>query len=433
MRRLSFLLLAINLIAAPAAFGAVTDDDLELMRQQLAAMSDRLDALAAENEELKRTQAQTGADVAEVRTSIVEVHDTVAEAASGSWTDSIRMDGDFRYRYERIDAEGKDLRRRNRIRARANIRADLTDDVEVGFGLATGGDDPVSTNQTLGAGGSSKNIVLNLAYADWEATEGLHLIAGKYKNPLTRVGKQALMWDGDWTPEGLAATYKRNWFFAKAIGTWLESDSKTGNDAFSWGGQIGAKAEIGGMRLTGGLGYYSIRTKGKRTPFGDPGDPGDYFGNTAVEAGGLACGTTPDTDCVYLYDYLLTEVFAEAAFDIGNLPTSVFFDYVNNSDPDENNTGWTMGTRVGQAKDRGQMQFSYFYAEKEADAMLGLLTDSDFAGGGTDNKGHFLKFTYGVNKTWAIGAQYFVNEVDVSSGNKSDYNRLMIDTQWKWK
>ena len=65
--------------------------------------------------------------------------------------------------------------------------------------------------------------------------------------------------------------------------------------------------------------------------------------------------------------------------------------------------------------------------------MLGLITDSDFAGGGTDSTGHFLKLNFGVNKTWTVGAQYFINEIDVVSGSKSDYNRLMIDTQWKWK
>jgi hypothetical protein len=65
--------------------------------------------------------------------------------------------------------------------------------------------------------------------------------------------------------------------------------------------------------------------------------------------------------------------------------------------------------------------------------MLGLVTDSDFAGGGTDNKGHFLQLNYGINKSWSIGAQYFINEIDISSGNSRDYNRLMLDTQWKWK
>lgn len=432
MKRI-LVLIAASFVASPAALAAVSEDEFEELRRQLAAVSQRLDELAAENSALRPAQGKAATAITDVQTGVAEV--TVAQnpAAKDAWFDRIRLDGDFRYRYETIDPEGSPRRERNRIRGRANIRAELADDVEVGFGLATGGDDPVSTNQTLGGGGSSKPVALNLAYVDWKVADGLHVLGGKFKNPLVKVGKQALMWDGDWTPEGVALSYRRDRFFANAIGTYLESDTRRGNDNFSWGAQFGATGEIGGAKFKGGIGYYSIQTKGESTTFGDADDSGDYLGNSAVEDGGLACGTTAGTSCAYLYDYLLTEVFAEAAFNIGDWPAVVFLDYVNNSDPSDNNTGWTAGTRIGQTKDRGQMQFSYLYADKEADSMLGLLTDSDFGGGGTDNQGHFLQLNYGVNTSWSIGAQYFINETEVSTGSKSDYDRLMIDTQWKWK
>jgi hypothetical protein len=433
MKRILSLAVIATVTMMPAAHAAVSDEDFQQLREQLAAVSARLEQLAAENAELKAAQQESAATLSTVQEAVVEVSAAESPAQGETWADRVRLDGDFRYRYERIDPEGSDTRRRNRIRARFNAKADVADNIEVGFGLATGGDDPVSTNQTLGGGGSSKSVVLNLAYVDWEAIDGLHLYAGKFKNPLTRVGGAPSMWDGDWTPEGIALKYKRDWFFANVLGNYFESDSKNSNDNFSWGGQIGASGILGAVKLMGGLGFYSIPTRGETTTFGDPTDPGDFFGNTAVEAGGLPCGSTPDTECVYLYDYDLTQVFAEASFDIGEWPALVFFDYVNNSDPSDNDTGWLLGTKIGQAKDRGQMQFTYFYADKEADSMLGLVTDSDFGGGGTDSRGHWLQFNYGVNKSWTIGAQYFINEVDITSGNKSDYNRLMIDMQWKWK
>jgi hypothetical protein len=111
----------------------------------------------------------------------------------------------------------------------------------------------------------------------------------------------------------------------------------------------------------------------------------------------------------------------------------VFFDATNNGDPSDNDTSWKLGTRIGKAKDRNQWQFSHLYAEKEADAVFGLLTDSDWAGGGTDNKGHFFKIQAGINKYWAVDVQYFVNEIDVASGDPKDFNRLMLETQWKYK
>jgi hypothetical protein len=430
MKQFVHLALAASLITPSLVSAAVTEDDIQELRDQLAAMSARLEDLAAENAELKAAQRQSETKIEAVETTVAEAPAFTAPAES--WTDRVALNGDFRYRYEWIDVEGSSTRNRNRIRARTNLKADVTDNIEVGFGLATGGDDPVSTNQTLGAGGSSKDVVLNLAYADWAVTDGLNLIAGKFKNPLTRVGGQPLTWDGDWTPEGLALKYKRGWFFANAFGSFLESDTRKTNDMFAFGGQFGAAASLGDVKLTGGIGYYAIPSAGNETPFGDPADPGDFYGNTAVEQSGLPCGTT-GADCVYLYDYNLTQVFAEASFNIGDWPMLVFADVVTNSDADDDDLGWTIGAKLGQAKDRGQMQFAYYYAEKEADSMLGLLTDSDFGGGGTDSSGHWLQFNVGVNKSWTVGAQYFINEIDVASGSKRDFDRLMIDMQWKWK
>jgi hypothetical protein len=186
MKRLLFPTLAIGLLASPASFGAVSDEEIEELREQLALVSQRLEELAAENAELRRAQNESATAIADVKTTVAQA----APVATDNWSDRIRLDGDFRYRYERIDPEGSDTRRRNRIRARVNVKADVSDDIEVGFGLATGGDDPVSTNQTLGGGGSSKDVSLNLAYADWEVMDGLHLIGGKFKNPLYRAGVQ---------------------------------------------------------------------------------------------------------------------------------------------------------------------------------------------------------------------------------------------------
>ncbi len=421
MKRIGIMLAASLILIGPKAMSAVSDEAFEQLRLEIAALAARVEQLAAENAELKRSGVET----------VV----VVEEESGPSWTERISFDGDFRYRYENIDEESQmEELNRSRIRARANLRAQLPGQVEVGFGLATGGEDPVSNNQTLGTGGSSKEISLNLAYADWTATDGLHLIAGKFNNPFLRVGKQALMWDGDWTPEGLAATYERGWFFANALGTWLESDSEGSGHNFSWGGQLGASGQVGGANLKGGIGYYAIKTQGDSTYFGNPNLTADYFGNTAV---GPDCdsGTDPvvSANCVYAFDYLLTQGFAEVGFDIGGFPTILFADYVYNSDPDDDNTAWTAGFRAGQAQERGQFQLSYFYARKEADSLLGLLTDSDFAGGGTDNEGHFFKLSYGINKSWSIDAQYFINELDISTGTKTDYNRLMLDTQWKYK
>ena len=152
--------------------------------------------------------------------------------------------------------------------------------------------------------------------------------------------------------------------FANGFGSYLESDSRKSNDSFAWGGQLGMSGTLAGINLMGGVSYYSIEAAGKSTTFGDPSDPGDFFGNTAIQPGGLPCGTIADVECVYAYDYLLTEVFAEAKFELGEIPVTLYGDFVTNGDVSENDTGWTLGAKVGQAKDRGQWQFTYLLLRK---------------------------------------------------------------------
>jgi hypothetical protein len=179
----------------------VSDQQFADLRAQFSALADRLNSLEAENTKLRQQNQGT---IREVNIGKQQLASLQASDASSDWTDTIKLKGDFRYRYENIDEQGKDERDRNRIRARAALIAQLPDDIEVGLGVASGGDDPVSTNQTLGGGGSTKDIRLNLAYANWRAMEGLNLIGGKYKNIWYRPQKSGLIFDGDFNPEGVA-------------------------------------------------------------------------------------------------------------------------------------------------------------------------------------------------------------------------------------
>ena len=246
--------------ASPAV---ASDAEIQAMREQLLALSQRLDVLEASNRELRQANAQlqvssqaTAAAVADVSEQTAAVADQVNESSgASSWADRIRLKGDFRQRYEKIDEEGENTRNRNRIRARAAIIARINQDLEVGLGLATGGDDPVSTNQTLGGGGSSKGMNLDLAYFNWSGLENTRIIGGKFKNILYTPGKNSLLWDGDWNPEGLGLAWANGDYFANVIGTWLESDSKKETE-FSYGAQAGFRKELGdGMKLTAGVGY----------------------------------------------------------------------------------------------------------------------------------------------------------------------------------
>ncbi|MDP6675002.1 MAG: putative porin [Gammaproteobacteria bacterium] len=359
-----------------------------------------------------------------LKAQYADLAEKVDGKSDSSWADRIGISGDFRYRYENIDEESKDERNRSRIRARTAIKAALLNDIEVGFGLATGSEDPVSANVTIGGGGSSKEINLDLAYASWTGLSNTVLTGGKFKNPFIRPGGNGLLWDGDWRPEGLTAGWDNGRFFGTAFGTWLDGDSKGGSE-FAWGVQGGFKADLSGTTVMIGASYFDIGAEGEQTVFGEP---DEFFGNS-----GTCVDPVTPADCTYDYNYEEVEVFVEVATRIAGQAVKFFADYVQNQDADDNDTGWAAGVKLGKAKDTGKWEAGYLYQDLEADAVFGLLTDSDFGGGGTDNKGHRMYIGYGLNKMAALKATYFINEVNVVSGNPNDYDRLVLDIQFKFK
>ncbi len=414
------------LLLSPVLAQAASDEEFAALRAQMMALSERLDRLEAENRELAATNAELAQSNQETAVTVAAVSDKTdavaaevkEKAAKTSWTDTIRWKGDFRYRYEAFNIEGKPNRDRNRVRARAALIANVTPTVEVGLGLASGGDDPVSSNQTLGGGGSSKDLKLDLAYFDWSGLKDTHVYGGKFNNYLQRSGKNALLWDSDWRPEGSGIGWNNGKFFANALGTWIESDSANGQ-SFAYLTQAGFKLPIGdSMKLTAGVGYYNFDTKGSGSFYG--GDD-DFFGNSF----------NPVTK-TYLYNYEEVELFAELNFDMFGRHAQFFGDWVQNQAVDTNNTGYALGFTYGSAKNKGEWQLGYVYQKLEADSVLGLLTDSDFGGGGTDAKGSIFKGSYALTKNVNADFTYFVNDVGIRFADPIGFKRLQLDLSFKY-
>ena len=99
---------------------------------------------------------------------------------------------------------------------------------------------------------------------------------------------------------------------------------------------------------------------------------------------------------------------------------------------DEFDTGWATGFKIGKAKKPGSWDFGYIWQDLEADAALGLLTDSDFGGGGTDAFGHILKGSYAIAHNWNARFTYFINQRDENAGDKKSFDRLQLDLNFKY-
>ena len=398
---LGFLLLC----CAQGAFAAQVDE-VTLLRAQVAELTRRLEALEGREH------------------SPVPVKLEKESARRNVEDDKVSFHGDFRYRYEEIDLQGAELHSRTRIRARASLARKVSDSLVLGFGLSSGGSAPTSSTQTLGNGGSKKDIDLDLAYVDWTPVEGLHVLAGKFANPLLRVPSHSMMWDDEWRPEGVALTYQNETVFATVLSTWLESDSLSPSREQSYGGHIGLRRPIGSAGLTAGVGYFDFSIAGD----------GTYFGSDLAFAGNsFFCSDPQDsTSCSYLNDYQEVDLFAALDVDLGEFRIKVFGHMLQNLGADAFDAGWTAGARASTTFRDRVVQLDYFYRDLEADAAYGQLSDSDFGGGGSDVRGHYFKAGWKVTPHWTLSATYFENQVGSNAIAERDYNRVQLNADFTY-
>lgn len=327
-------------------------------------------------------------------------------------SDSIKYKADLRYRHEGFSVESRPTRHRHRVRARFGATLKVEDNLDLTFGLASGSNDPISTNQTLGQGNSSKNVVLDLAYAQWQSpVDGLKIRAGKFSNPLTRVGGSGLVWDGDLRPEGIGLTYNRGSMFLNAMGSWLR-ESSSSEDSVLYSAQLGSKQAIGpGQSLRFGIGYNTISS------------PEPLFGEPA--------GNRTDDDNELISDFDNAEIFIEYGQPVDWFLSGdalLFASHVTNLGASDANTGYTMGAKL---KTDG-LDLGWSYQRLEADAVFGGLSDSDFIGGGTDGSGHIIQASYPLGKKVKLQGTFFINETGLESNAGNRYNRLMLDVSYKY-
>ncbi len=442
--------------------GAASKADLEAVQAQMQALAERLARLestnaqlATENAELKalveRRDAETDylkAQARDLREESAVASAELAKVKGADWATKIKARGDFRYRHENIqqdrvvgsgatatvdDAADRD---RQRIRARLGFDAKIGDHLKGTLLIATGGDDPRSSNQTLGSNGTRKSIGLDMAFVDWTPVAGVDVILGKQPWAHWRPGT-SMFYDGDYNPEGIAVKFDRGMLFGSAYGTWLTENytadpDGTNYDSRLMGAQVGMKFPLFGGETRIAAHYYDCVACENKSPL---------YGNNANGNTTYRVGTS--TTNLLAYDYNVAELSAEMNTTLFNLPFQLWADYARNMASDvEYDTAYALGASLGKASNPGDWLAGVWYQSIDKDALFGQIVDSDFADGRTDGDGFVLRAAYAPVKNFNIMATYFINSLnkDVApvsgdgfrTGDGLDYNRLQLDLNYKF-
>lgn len=354
------------------------------------------------------------------------------------WVRKMQIKGDFRLRYEHIERDiNRDLhkgtskyidRDRYRYRLRLGAVANITDKIDVGFGFASGSDDPRSTNQTYQKTFSTGDLRIDYAYARYKPFSWVTLIGGKFENPLWT--PTDTFWDADIRPEGAAVQFtyaalpsvdlflNSGWFILDE----LPNDT---NDPSMFVVQPGSKINFGGAYFKNAISYYTFDNV-KNHSFSDWSSKTNTLRGLAA---GLKSGTLENN-----YDSFILSGELGYKTPLSLMPFAILFgEYLKNTDgPSGTDKGYAYGIKLGNQKVKKQYEWQILarYARLERDAWLDFLPDSDTYGGQTDVKGSKFQITYGLlNNVSLVGT--YLNSKKLHGGSK-DEDLWQIDLNYKF-
>ncbi|MCX5896127.1 MAG: putative porin, partial [Proteobacteria bacterium] len=241
----SLYVLFIAIVLALGAITVVSAGEVDILVQKLVEkgilsstegekiLKETKQEAAKEKEQaIKEAKAAVAKDVKEGKYSMVP-----------DWVRKTKLTGDFRLRYQwenrQVDSTSNSDydRNRGRFRVRLGIETEVAKDLKFLFGLASGSNDPRSTNQTFSNTSDKKQINIDYAYVDYAPYKWLKVQGGKMKNPIYKISE--LMWDEDINPEGVAGEF--TWNINESLDLFLNAGvfvvdeyAKDSNDPFMY-------------------------------------------------------------------------------------------------------------------------------------------------------------------------------------------------------
>ena len=394
-------LLCSILIGSMAAISTPAMATSEAMLNLLKILRDKGSITADEYAALEHAAKADGEQVdkiaSEAKANVKEVTEKL------SWAEKIKIKGDVRLRYQQDfdhnTTDPKD-RGRGRVRARAGIIATPTDSVEAGIGMASGGSDLRSTNQSFEGTFDTKGWNLDYAFAKWEPAQvdGLSVIGGKYywKDWFWQTTDIAI--DKDITFEGGSLNYKfKNSLgetFANA-GFWIADENSTADDPRIYYAQGGHKFKFGDAHLKVGGTYFSL--DGNRAEL-------------LTSAGG-AFGSDNNTTTQFGEIYGASFELGTKTKFLGAEKVAIFGDFWTNESTGvtSNDTAIAIGAKIGskKVKKKGTWEAKYIGGDIAKNAFLDMFPDSDRAGGATGVASHEFEVKYAFMDNWTVGVDYY--------------------------
>jgi len=492
--KLASILVVCLMVFSSAAFADETQL-MDMVKQMQKQMNDLQSTVMAQKTEIEALKAGGGGKI-QIAPSGVEATPPMSEAefsqrlsdstgGASKWLKDLKFSGDLRLRYEAFHLHGNTAattsepdRNRFRFRLRYGFEKKFSDEVKIGFSMASGeklgangyNTDPVSTNQSLNNDFDFKNIWIERAYAtytpEWAkkslfsdvAVSGLEITAGKFTNPFEK-GSTDMIWDRDLKPEGVyekvdiklldtenfdLKTYlTAGQFVLKESGTTGTKDA----NLFAYQAGLNPVFYVPGLeRPVDALSAISVYS------YQNYSDTSNFLIDGTSQANG---NPTYNAATLSARKFNILSLYQEVAFHPYGIPVRPFAEFARNmsnksglSAATQNNSmqggadAWSLGLALGKLVKKGDWQATYQYKWIGANSVVGAFNDSDFGGynyGGTDKKGSVIKLGYQLTDYLTLnGACYLVRPITqratTTNGMQPDQSvrRFQLDMTYKF-
>jgi len=302
--------------------------------------------------------------------------------------DMFSLNGKIKTRYEfekkaKIDRSGHDTRHRGVFEAKLGFVFRPVDYFKAGFGLASGAETPVSSNETMKGQASSKPIFLDLAYIEVHPYyKWISLLTGKFRNPLFKAGGSQMVWDNDVNPEGAALSFKYDFGQFNLFGSGalhiLEEFKVEPDDPFMAVLQLGAGLNISGVKFNVAVSYSDTINLEKKLTQSRAGSDTDYS---------YSYSNSVSLDDKYVYDYNVLGVDADFSYTAHKyFMITLFGQFYSNVAKDvEERYAYIYGIKISSEKMKkpGDYCFEFRSRHVDRDAYLDSFTDGTFYYGRT--------------------------------------------------
>ncbi len=434
------------------------------MRQTIERQDEKIRALEKRGPQIQMVPAAPGSEK-NAAMSEYEFGRMLDNATGGAqkWLKDLKFSGDMRLRYDGQhynsgSSSESDDRNRFRFRLRYGFEKIFSENMKVGFGLAsseqTGGAnvDPTAMNQTFTGLFNYKPIFIEKAYATYTPSllknkgplNQTEVTAGKFVNPFEK-GSSDMVWDRDVRLEGVAEkfdfklmdsdTFKLNSYVTSGQFVLQESATK-GSDAQLFAEQLGINPVIDTPWLDRpvdflqAFSFYDFNNFARKNNF-------TISGTSLARGNANFDGLTTELDSG---KFKIIESYSELAIFPWGIPTRFHLDLAGNpSDGSVTLVGqdfaYGYGVKLGSIVKKGDWELGFQHKYLAADSVVGAFADSDFGDGFAGKHGNVFRGSYALTDNLNLSlAAYFVNNLNPNSFTiiNQEQKRYQVDLVWKF-